>query len=43
LETQCVDNEPFGRHIPIELLNDVNSSHESDIYLKEDGSVYNGI
>ena len=42
LETQYVGDESFSRDIPIELLNDVNSSHESDIYLKEDGSVYNG-
>jgi hypothetical protein len=42
LETQYTGDESFGRQIPQELLNDVNSSNESDIYLKEDGSVYNG-
>ena len=42
LETQCVGDSSFASHIPQALLNDVNSFDESDIYLKEDGSVYNG-
>jgi hypothetical protein len=42
LETQCTDDDSFDSDIPQQLLLDVNSSHESDIYLKEDGSVYNG-
>lgn len=42
LETQCIGDSSFASHIPQALLNDVNSFDESDIYLKEDGSVYNG-
>ena len=42
LETQCVSDNSFSSDIPRQLLLDVNSDTESDIYLKEDGSVYNG-
>ena len=42
LETQYVGDGSFDSEIPRQLLSDVNSFHESDIYLKEDGSVYNG-
>ena len=42
LETQCVSDGSFDSDIPRQLLLDVNSHTESDIYLKEDGSVYNG-
>jgi hypothetical protein len=42
LETQCIGESSFSPDIPKQLLTDVNSSTESDIYLKEDGSVYNG-
>lgn len=42
LETQYVGSGSFPYNIPQELLNDVNSGTDSDIYLKEDSSVYNG-
>lgn len=42
LETQYTGESSFGRQIPEQLLKEVNSFKESDIYLKEDGSVYNG-
>ena len=43
LETQYVGDNSFPSEVPRQLLDDVNSSSESDIYLKEDGSVYNGV
>ena len=42
LETQYVGEDSFPSEVPRQLLSAVNSSEESDIYLKEDGSVYNG-
>lgn len=43
LETQFVQNGHFSQNIPRELLDSVNrQGDESDIYIKEDSSVYNG-